>query len=61
MVFVDKNQLQLIETPSNWRLDDETKEIGREGLAQARSILRATRALEASTIAVELPADRKAA
>ena len=34
------NQLLLIDTPStNWRLDDDTKAIGREGIAEARRVL----------------------
>ncbi|MGH9246211.1 MAG: hypothetical protein ACRD29_18255 [Acidimicrobiales bacterium] len=34
-------QLALIETEPDWRLDDDTREIGREGIAQAREALRA--------------------
>jgi hypothetical protein len=35
-----KNQLLLIEAPSNWtRLDEHTKEVGRRGLEQARQAL----------------------
>jgi hypothetical protein len=31
-------------TPANhWQLDDETREIGRKGVAQARAILQSTR------------------
>jgi hypothetical protein len=37
-------QLQLIEAPAGvWRLDDATRDIGRRGVAQARSALRAAR------------------
>jgi len=42
-----KNQLQLIDIPISWRLDDHTKEVGREGLRLARTKLRASRVLEA--------------
>jgi len=42
-----KNQLQLIEAPTNWRLDDHTKEVGREGLRLARTKLRAARVMVA--------------
>jgi len=35
-------QLVLIETPANaWQLDDATRALGRRGLAEARSALRA--------------------
>jgi hypothetical protein len=38
-------QLVLIETPAAaWRLDDTTRAIGRRGLEEARSALRAARA-----------------
>jgi hypothetical protein len=36
-------QLRLIEAPADWRLDEETKEIGRDGIAQAREALRQAR------------------
>ncbi|HET6950117.1 MAG TPA: hypothetical protein VFI47_07070 [Acidimicrobiales bacterium] len=34
-------QLALIEAPRAWRLDEHTREIGREGVARAREALRA--------------------
>jgi hypothetical protein len=34
-------QLTLLETPPDWRLDEDTREIGRAGVAQAREALRA--------------------
>ena len=34
------HQLVLVDTPRTWRLDDHTREISREGLAQARAALR---------------------
>src|SRR5690606_39024718 len=34
-----ENQLQLIETPKDWRLDEETRAIGRQGLRAAREAL----------------------
>jgi hypothetical protein len=38
-----ERQLILIDAPHDWRLDDETKEIGRDGVAQAREALREAR------------------
>jgi hypothetical protein len=34
-------QLTLIDTPKAWRLDERTRAVGREGVAQARAALRA--------------------
>jgi hypothetical protein len=34
-------QLTLIDTPRSWRLDERTREVGREGVARAREALRA--------------------
>ena len=49
---MSKRQLVLIETDNNdWRLDEETKRRGREGVAMARSALR-----EALAAEVEAPA-----
>jgi hypothetical protein len=40
-----RQQLVLLETPAaEWRLDDCTRAIGRRGLAEARSALRAAQA-----------------
>jgi hypothetical protein len=36
-------QLTLIDTPKDWRLDERTREVGREGLAKARAALLAGR------------------
>jgi hypothetical protein len=36
-------QLSLIETPRAWRIDNHTREVGREGIARARAALRAGR------------------
>jgi hypothetical protein len=33
-------QLVLVDTPRTWRLDERTRELGREGIAQARAALR---------------------
>jgi hypothetical protein len=33
-------QLALLETPTDWKLDDRTRETGRQGLAEARAALR---------------------
>ena len=38
-----ERQLTLIDAPADWRLDDETKEIGRDGIALAREALRQAR------------------
>lgn len=32
-------QLALLETPGEWRLDRETRELGRKGVAEARRAL----------------------
>lgn len=36
-------QLQLLEQAPDWRLDDETRAVGRQGLAAARAALAAAR------------------
>lgn len=36
-------QLHLIEPDTMWRLDEETRQIGRRGLADAREALRSSR------------------
>ena len=36
-------QLQLLEQPPDWRIDDATKAVGRRGLAAARAALAAAR------------------
>ena len=33
------NQLELLETPKEWRLDQQTRELGRKGVAEARRAL----------------------
>jgi hypothetical protein len=33
-------QLTLIDTPRSWRIDEHTREVGREGIARARAALR---------------------
>ena len=33
------NQLALLETPEGWRLDHQTRELGRKGVAEARRAL----------------------
>lgn len=38
------DQLRLIEPSTEWRLDDETRQIGRKGIADARRALRDSRA-----------------
>jgi hypothetical protein len=37
-------QLQLIESNNRWKIDSETKEVGRKGLAAARQALARTKA-----------------
>jgi hypothetical protein len=32
-------QLELLDTPNGWRLDRETRELGRKGVAEARRAL----------------------
>ncbi len=34
-----RDQLTLLEAPTDWRIDEHTKEIGRRGLARARAVL----------------------
>jgi hypothetical protein len=34
-------QLTLIDAPKEWRLDERTREVGREGIARARQALQA--------------------
>lgn len=34
-------QLTLMDRPAGWRLDEQTKEIGRRGIAEARAALAA--------------------
>jgi hypothetical protein len=41
-------QLTLLETPPEWKLDDDTREIGRQGVASAREALRAALAASRS-------------
>ncbi|MGQ0617865.1 MAG: hypothetical protein ACT4PW_12890 [Acidimicrobiia bacterium] len=38
-----ERQLALIEEPSDWRLDEHTRQAGREGVAKAREALRQAR------------------
>jgi hypothetical protein len=38
-----ERQLALIDTPADWRLDEQTRETGRDGVAQAREALRQAR------------------
>jgi hypothetical protein len=37
------NQLILLDTQPDWRLDERTRRVGREGLARARAALQASR------------------
>jgi hypothetical protein len=37
------NQLNLLDTQPDWRLDERTRRVGREGLARARAALQASR------------------
>ncbi|HEX2063155.1 MAG TPA: hypothetical protein VHE80_01900 [Acidimicrobiales bacterium] len=34
-----EHQLQLLEDREEWRLDDDTRERGRQGVAEARAVL----------------------
>ena len=47
-------QLTLIEIPPSWRLDDATREAGRQGIADARA------SLQAALASARPSADRKA-
>ena len=38
-----ERQLALIEVDPDWKIDEQTKQIGREGLARARQALREAR------------------
>ena len=44
-------QLQLLEQAPEWRLDDETRAVGRKGLAAARAALAAARPEASATAA----------
>ena len=35
-----QRQLKLLDTPPTWRLDEATRELGRQGIAEARARLR---------------------
>lgn len=37
-----ERQLVLVEADRNWKLDEETREAGRRGIAKARELLRQT-------------------
>ena len=39
--MTENAQLTLIDTPRSWRLDERTREVGREGIARARAALQA--------------------
>jgi hypothetical protein len=41
-------QLTLIDTPSDWQIDDRTREVGRRGIAAARAALRLARGIDRS-------------
>ena len=48
-------QLTLLEIPSSWRLDDTTREVGRQGIATARASLQAAVAATRPREVVEPP------
>jgi hypothetical protein len=50
------SQLTLIDRPRTRRLDERTRIVGREGLAQARAVLAAARLAAATGEPVEQPA-----
>lgn len=50
-----ETQLRLLDTPKDWHLDPETREVGRKGLEAARAALAAARA------ARHTPGDQQAA
>jgi hypothetical protein len=39
--MTENAQLTLIDTPRSWKLDQHTRDVGREGIARARAALRA--------------------
>ncbi len=41
LVLMKTTQLHLVSNPPSWKLDDQTRDIGRKGLAQARAALQA--------------------
>ena len=41
----------IVDDPVPWRLDEETREIGRKGLAQARAVLDASRPVPLDDVA----------
>jgi hypothetical protein len=43
-----KQQLTLIDTQPAWRLDEKTRRVGREGIAEARAVLAASRRARSS-------------
>ncbi len=38
-----ERQLTLLDTPPAWRLDEQTREVGRQGIEMARAALRSAR------------------
>ena len=44
-------QLYLVSDPPSWKLDDQTKELGRKGLAQARAALQANYKAQSKPVA----------
>ena len=39
--MTENAQLTLIDTPRSWKLDQHTRDVGRDGVARARAALRA--------------------
>ena len=54
-------QLKLLDTPPSWRLDEATRELGRQGIAQARERLREAATSAARAERSESPAPRRSA
>jgi len=59
--MTENAQLTLIDTPRSWKLDDRTRELGREGIARARAALQAGRRAAPTASGAPPPGRRHAA
>ena len=57
--MTENAQLTLIDTPRSWKLDERTRELGREGIARARAALRAGLRARAQTASGASPPGRR--
>ncbi len=51
LVLMNATQLHLVSNPPTWKLDDQTRDIGRKGLAQARAALQASHTPQPTPVA----------